>query len=270
MSNRIRARNKKNNALERKIMKTFITAIVSLAFASSGFADNHSSSSEDTNQQALAVETSICTFNDGKDISDMNKAISSFKNWAAGTDYPSYLVMNTPLYVSSQTNADVVLQEFASFENMATAWNKVWAENPKFVGELGKAASCGRSFSHYYPLHNNQSLEPDDDRIMVINWCTKNDGVSWDQMRAKHATFNFSDDIIYWGLMFPSAGTRDGDLPGRFAHFGVYNSIEAFMKAENTRANEGGWQLRADYYASYANCTGTNVYQQTVVSRPAS
>ena len=80
MSNRIRARNKKNNALERKIMKTFITAIVSLAFASSGFADNHSSSSEDTNQQALAVETSICTFNDGKDISDMNKAISSFKS----------------------------------------------------------------------------------------------------------------------------------------------------------------------------------------------
>ncbi len=81
-------------------MKTFITAMISLAFATSGFADNHSSSSEDTNQQALAVETSICTFNDGKDISDMNKAIGSFKNWAAGTDYPSYLVMNTPLYVS--------------------------------------------------------------------------------------------------------------------------------------------------------------------------
>ena len=251
-------------------MKHFIAAIVSMAFATSIFADNHTSNSEDTNQQALAVETSICTFNEDKDISDLNNAINSFKNWAAGADYPSYLVMNTPLYVSSQTNAEVALQEFASFKNMATAWNKVWEDNPEFVSELGEAVSCGRSFSHYFPLHTNQNLEPDDDRIMVINWCTKNEGVSWDQMSAKHDTFNFSDDIIYWGLMFPSAGTRDGDLPGTFAHYGVYNSIDAFMKAENTRANEGGWQLRADYYTSYANCTGTNVYQQTVISRPAS
>ena len=253
--------------MHRLIIKLLLVSSIFLSITA--IADDHASNSDEASQTAFATETSICTFNEGKDVSDMDKVLNSFKSWATETDYPSYLVMNTPLYVSSQTNAQVVLQEFASFQNLATAWKKLWAEDPKFVADFEKIASCSRSLSHYYPLHNNQNLEPDDDRIMVINWCTKNQGVSWDQMQAKHATFNFSDDIIYWGVMFPSAGTRDGDVPGGFAHYGVYTSIDSFMQAENMRANEGGWKLREDYYASYASCSGANVYQQTVISRPA-
>ena len=223
--------------MHRLIIKLLLVSSIFLSITA--IADDHASNSDEASQTAFATETSICTFNEGKDVSDMDKVLNSFKSWATETDYPSYLVMNTPLYVSSQTNAQVVLQEFASFQNLATAWKKLWAEDPKFVTDFEKIASCGRSLSHYYPLHNNQNLEPDDDRIMVINWCTKNQGVSWDQMQAKHATFNFS------------------------------TSIDSFMQAENMRANEGGWKLREDYYASYASCSGANVYQQTVISRPA-
>ena len=91
---------------------------------------------------------------------------------------------------------------------------------------------------HYYPMHTNAELEPDDDRIMGVNWCTRKPGVTWDQLSKQHQEFSFGPDVIYWGAAGPSLGIREGDMPGEFAHLAVFSDIEGLMRYENQVANE--------------------------------
>ena len=160
--------------------------------------------------------------------------------------------------------------EFSSFEGMATAWKKIWADDPQFLENFDKTVSCSRSLMHYYPMHTNTELEPDDDRVMGVNWCTRKPGVTWDQLSKQHREFSFGPDVIYWGAAGPSLGIRDGDMPGEFAHLAVFSDIEGLMRYENQVANEDGWRRREAYYQNFAECTGTNVYRQEVINRPSS
>ena len=38
-----------------------------------------------------------------------------------------------------------------------------------------------------------------------------------------------------------------------------YADMKTFAAAKNAIANEEGWRARADYYTSYADCTGEHV-----------
>ena len=245
-----------------KILGVLIMSIVCLKAA----ADGHEK--PDAGAEAMAMETAVCSFRDGKTYADFQKVVDKFKKWAADSNYSTYFVSNTPLYASPQAMPDVVLMEFSSFEGIATAWKKIWEDEPQFLEIFEKTMSCSRSLMHYYPMHTNVELEPDDYRIMGVNWCTRKPGVTWDQLSKQHQEFSFGPDVIYWGAAGPSLGIREGDMPGEFAHLAVFSDIEGLMRYENQVANENGWRRREAYYQNFAECTGTNVYQQEVLLRP--
>ena len=83
--------------------------------------------------EAMAMETAVCSMKDGKNYEDFEKVVEKFKKWAAESNYNTYFVSNTPLYASPQATPDVVLMEFSSFEGIATAWKKIWADDPQFL-----------------------------------------------------------------------------------------------------------------------------------------
>ena len=247
-----------------KYLGVLIMSIVCLKAA----ADGHEK--PDSGAEAMAMETAVCSFTDGKTYADFQKVVDKFKKWAADSDYNTYFVSNTPLYASPQATPDLVLMEFSSFEGIATAWRKIWADEPQFLESFEKTMSCSRSLMHYYPIYSNTELEPDEDRIMGVNWCTRKPGVTWDQLSKRHQELSFGADVIYWGAVGPSLGIRDGDMPGEFAHLAVFSDIEGLMRYEDQVANENGWRQREAYYQNFAECTGTNVYRQGVINRPSS
>jgi hypothetical protein len=105
---------------------------------------------------------------------------------------------------------------------------------------------------------------------MTFNWCTRQDGVSWDQLNAKHQALlaGRADDspAKSWTIMFPGLGVRN--TIGEFAHLVSYADVAGLTASQNALANQEGWRQREDYYTSYADCTGENVYQVEVLNRP--
>jgi hypothetical protein len=94
--------------------------------------------------------------------------------------------------------------------------------------------------------------------------------VTWDALNARHqmGVANRPDDspVKAWTVMFPGLGNRNP--LGEFAHLVTYLDAHGLMAAQNALANEEGWRNRADYYASYASCSGENVYAMEVLHRP--
>ena len=105
---------------------------------------------------------------------------------------------------------------------------------------------------------------------MTIDWCTRREGVSADQLIAKHqeyaADWTADSPIKAWSTLYPSLGIRNA--PGEFAHMLSFTDANGLMAYQNAISNEGGWRQRMDYMTSYADCIGENVYSARVLNRP--
>ena len=123
----------------------------------------------------------------------------------------------------------------------------------------------------YFQWGDVNALNEDDDRVVTWNWCTRKEGVSADQLMAKHQSYaaSIEDDepAIGWAILVPRLGAANA--PGQFAHIMVYRDFEGLMKAQQN-LSDGGWRDRQDYYASYANCNGESVRTETIMRRPSS
>ena len=97
------------------------------------------------------------------------------------------------------------------------------------------------------------------------------EGVSWDQLRAKHdqieASFPEGVENIVWAIMSPNVGAADA--PGEFAHINVFPDMNAFMARQKWLSHEEGWKVRDDYTSSYASCNGDSAFIEQVLHRPA-
>ena len=74
------------------------------------------------------------------------------------------------------------------------------------------------TFKRIYPMFRKASAKQDDQGVVTVNWCTRKDGVSQDSLMARHRTYSdgLTDDaaMLWWGIGYPSAGPRKGQLPG--------------------------------------------------------
>ena len=88
----------------------------------------------------------------------------------------------------------------------------------------------------------------DDERYVTWNWCTRKEGVTFEEISAKHAEYaadmqEDSGGIIGWLVMLPHTG--GADAAGEFAHVAIYPDMESFMARRSMLAN-GGWQVTRD------------------------
>ena len=114
-------------------------------------------------------------------------------------------------------------------------------------------------------------MRTDNNRVVTWNWCTRKEGVSWDQLNAKHrsaaASTDYDPTSIGWAAFYPHLG--GANAPGEFAHVVIYPNVEALME-RGARYAQGGWRALDDYYTSYADCSGESARLETVMYRPGS
>ena len=72
------------------------------------------------------------------------------------------------------------------------------------------------------------------------------------------------------GIAAPAWGVRTGDIQGDFAHFVGYPDMKAALADQSDIATKGGWKERRDYFSSYANCSGENLWKFDIANIPAS
>ncbi len=227
--------------------------------------------------QANSLQMQLCTLRPGKTMANYDRVVSSYIEWSEENDVEVFFIRATPLFISAnQGNApqfDFMEILASPYEVSANGWS-MWLgseDGQKLNAQWQDAADC-RVAMNSGRIHviDQEALANTDERVMTFNWCTRNDGVSVDQLVAKHQQMasNWTTDspIKAWLTMVPGLGGRN--TPGEFAHILSFENMQGLFAWQNALANEQGWRQRLDYETSYANCTGDNAYHARVLNRP--
>jgi hypothetical protein len=230
-------------------------------------------------EQANSLQMQLCSLKPGKSMANYSKVVDSYIKWSKENDVEVFVLRAMPMFVSQPPNAnmgfDFLEMLMGPYDVSGRGWTK-WLtseEGQKLNAQWQDAADCRVVLNPaVMQVIDQTALNARDDRVMVMNWCTRKDGVTWDQLEAKHqqvaAGWTADSPLKAWGVMYPSLGMRDA--PGEFANILSFEDANGLMAWQNNLANNGGWRMREDYMTSYASCSGDNVYYAEVLNRPGS
>jgi len=228
-------------------------------------------------EEGNALQMNLCALKPGKTMANYNRVMDDYIEWSQKNDVELFAIRATPIFLSANPNGgadfefiDMLISSFGVSGNSWTNW-LTGEDGRKINAQWLETADCRVSLNAaYIAAIDREALSNRDDRVMAFNWCTRNEGVSTDQLIAKHqqiaSTWNTDSPIKAWTIMYPSLGSRN--TPGEFAHLLSFEDANGLMAWQNATANEEGWRVRQDYETSYAACTGENVYYVEVLNRP--
>ena len=263
-------------------MKTIILKLVVLLVAMIGvgaFAAHHEESYANMNlNQRNSLQVNLCNLNPGKTMADLDGLNDAYFKWAEKNGTTRFFMRLTPLFTGatpSDPGYDYIDMIASPFSVAGDEWDN-WMgtkEGQKLSARWAELATCYVRMTHNVTKYaDRKALAADDDRIVTLEWCNRNEEISTDQLIAKHNALaaSFPDGVsnIYWGLLLPQLG--NSSAPGQFAHMDTYPDVKALMERQNWLGNEGGWRVMQDYYTSYASCSNRNVFSAKVLNRPAS
>ncbi|MGI9325440.1 MAG: hypothetical protein ACR2PZ_09500 [Pseudomonadales bacterium] len=255
----------------------FSLSILSLLAASLAFADNHERQYGGMNlAQANVVQMQLCSLKPRKSMADYDKVMNGYIKWSKDNDVQTYVMRLTPLFVTPPGGDGPAFEWIdmliSPFETSGDGWNK-WLNTEsgqRLNAQWIAAADCRVTMNPIFNQFIDAEALSADSRIVTFNWCTANEGVTADALIARHDSMAASrpDDaaIKAWNIIIPGLGNRNP--PGDFAHFLSFSDTKGLMAYQNALANGGGWRQRQDYNASYATCTGENVYAGQILNRP--
>ncbi len=259
----------------RQVLSFCLFVVVSICSASV-IADNHHFTGGLDSQAPINLQTQLCKLNPGKTMAQYDKMVSDYFKWSVKHDVEVTFVRQVPLFSHANSSNpwgyDFVEFLASSYEDSGKSWDK-WLGTPdgqKLNETWQSIAKCDvKMASLFFRYADVEALNSDKDRIVTWNWCTRNEGVSADQLRAKHdalaAEFSGSLGEIGWGIYFPQIG--GANAPGDFAHIVIYPDVEGLMKRQKWY-NEGGWRADSDYNTSYASCSGESANIETIMRVP--
>jgi hypothetical protein len=255
-----------------------ILVVLGMLFGSVAFAATEQYSGINL-EQGNALQLNLCNLKSGKTMANYDRVVNGYVEWSKENDVEVFVLRLTPVFVSANPNGvadfDFIDMQIGPFDVTGSGWNK-WltsAAGQKLNAQWQEVADCRVQMNAAFIVALDQeALSATDDRVMTFNWCTRNEGVSSDQLTAKHRQFASSwttdSPIKAWTVMYPSLGSRN--TPGGFAHLLSFEDANGLMAWQNATANNDGWRVQQDYETSYANCIGNNVYHAKVINRPGS
>ena len=237
-------------------------------------ADQHQSSDVNAMSDGTieAAQLTACTLNPGKTLGDVSEIMPSIGEVHKEIELNAFYGLMTPLFVSPKTTIDFIIADFAPFEQLSAAWDRflVSESGAKLQSSLDEIANCNRSMHRYY--HQYTKYSDDKSRVLSMNWCSKKEAVSMEDLMAKHRSLAESPDIpfLHWGIAVPAWGLRKDDAPGSFAHFIGYADMDAALSRQSGIATKGGWKNRREYLTSFADCSGENLWKFDIANIPGS
>ena len=239
-------------------------------------ADNHMIDNINV-QQPFNIQANLCKLNPGVSLDDYQEMIDDYFDWAKENDVDPVFVRQFPLF-SHENLARPWPYDFVEFlVSDYQRWGKAWdlwltSKDGMALNERWQSlAMCHVKQAHAFMLYADQEqMASDDERYVTWNWCTRKEGVTFEEISAKHAEYaadmqEDSGGIIGWVVMLPHTG--GADAAGEFAHVAIYPDMESFMARRSMLAN-GGWQVTRDYFNLYADCTGEMLNTESVLYRP--
>ena len=226
-----------------------------------------------------ALQMNLCALKPGKTMANYNRVMDDYIEWSRENDVEIFVLRLTPMFLSANPNGapqfEFIDMLISNFDTSGSSWTK-WltgADGQKINAQWLETADCRVSLNAaYIMVLDREALSAREDRVMTFNWCTRNDGVSTDALRAKHqelaADWTPENPVKAWTIMVPSLGSRN--TPGAFAHLLSFEDANGLMAWQNATANDEGWRDRQDYENSYADCVGDNAYYAQVLNRPGS
>ena len=157
--------------------------------------------------------------------------------------------------------------------NAGKGWDK-WLgtkSGQKLNEKWQKLASCAVKISAVVPNYlNEKALAEDKDRIVSWNWCSLNEGVSYEDLLEEHAkrASELEENprgLIGWANVYPRIGMEEA--PGDFAHIAVYPDVESAQIYQQDQS-DGGWKSYRDYNENFASCMGDGFMIEKVLNDP--
>ena len=252
-----------------------LISLIPLLISSLASADAHEAQSLSDLETPQAIQIQLCNLNEGKTLAQYDKLNSDYFSWSEKNNVSTNFIRHTPLFTHSNASNpgyDYIEYLIGPHEVLAENWDK-WMntkEGQKLNARWQDIATCHVKLGTLYMRWvNEEANAADDNRIVTMDWCTRKDSVSWDQLTAKHdqikASYPEGVQNIVWAMMFPQIGSADA--PGDFAHVNVYPDMQAFMERHKWLSHDSGWKLRDDYTSSYADCRGDEAFVEDVLYR---
>ena len=262
--------------MKQLIASSVWTLLLTMCAGSFALANDHMIDNINVSQP-FNVQANLCKLNPGVSLEDYQAMIDDYLAWAEKNEIDPVLVRQFPLF-SHQNLARPWPYDFVEFlvsdyQRWGAAWDSwLTSEEGMALNDRWQSlAVCHVKQAHASMLYADQkAMAEDDERYVTWNWCTRKEGVTVEELSAKHREYaqdmqTDSGGIIGWLVMLPHAGGADS--PGEFAHVAVYPDMESFMTRRSMLAN-GGWRVTRDYFNLYADCTGEMLNTETVLHRP--
>jgi hypothetical protein len=252
----------------KKIILTFFTFILTFSVSENSIADDH--------MEVSNLQIQLCNLNDGVTMKEYDAMISEYFEWAKENDVETYFARQTALYPHNSfidAGYDFVELLNTSHVNSGKGWDK-WLgtkSGQKLNEKWQKLANCKVKMAAIVPnFLNEKVLSEDKDRIVSWNWCSLNDGVSYEDLLEEHSKRASSLEensrgLIAWANVYPRIGMSEA--PGDFAHLALFPNIEAAQVYQQDQS-DGGWKSYRDYNQNFASCEGDQFMIEKVLSDP--
>jgi hypothetical protein len=251
-------------------MKKILLVLCALGFSTQGaLADDGTNTWRGMNlDKNFGLQFEVCALKEGKSLADVVKMDPRLKKAWANMDINLSLLRLTPMFshgLPGQPSADYIDLVMGDIDEFGSAWDKFMAsaEGQEILADSGEFGDCRFKFARgTNKMMNAEELDSTDNRIMTMNWCAPKEGVSYEQLKAKHASWlsdNGDDqEVAAWNIVVPAQGA--GERQGKFMHLVSYTSMAKLMANENWIANGGGSAAVNDYLSSYASCDGEDTW----------
>ena len=255
--------------------KYIILGLIALfGLNNSVFADGH----EQGETEVFNLQVQLCTLKDNASMKQYDEMIDDYVKWSRKHDVELAFARQTPLYPHNnwfESGYDFMEVLFSTHAVSGKGWDK-WlgtSDGQKLNARWQKLADCrvkqAASVPHFV---NQEAINKDNNRIVAWNWCSLNDGVTWDDMLAEHnrnVKLLEEDNlgIIGWATIYPRIGTEDA--PGDFAHIVIYPDVEAAQIYQQAQS-DGGWRDYNSYQENFAKCRGDSFFIENVINNPNS
>ncbi|MDC0213968.1 hypothetical protein OAL14_04080 [Gammaproteobacteria bacterium] len=243
--------------------------LITILWASTGLAGHHEENYRgmDMNQR-FGAQFELCTLADKQKIAAVDRLNPRFSKVLEEIEAKTSVLRLTPFYSHgdpANATADFIDMLVGPIKEIGNTWTNFLAtENgPKIYNDFQSLAKCHNKLAMgTSKMINVESLNATDERILTFNWCTPKEGISYQQLKAKHDSWLAENKEAFnasgWSVLTLRQGA--GNYQGRFAHMNVFTSLNQMFDHEEWVANGGGIEGINDYYASYADCDGESSY----------
>jgi len=252
--------------MKKKILASVVALPIVLMGWSTAFAEDEKA------PYVTPVDTFTCSYNEGKDLGDLEKATADWNAWMDDQGAEDYGAISlTPYYYGPDTFEIGWLGFWSSQEAMGVSIDDYLTKGTAAAAGFAKAVTCD-SHEHWATINVKSPGEgpaPDNFVLMFSN-CSVKDDTEWsvlkgavDKAVAYMTEQGWENGAWMMWPVFGGGGENDWD----FKWVTSYDNYADFGKAYQHNANGGGRKAMKEIMGDLLDCDASRVYNATTLRR---